>query len=387
MLHNRYLERGGEDTSFQMEVDLLRHHGCTVEVYEENNKRIEKLGVLRTALRSSWSVESYRNIRKMLREQKFDVLHVQNFFPLISPSAYYAAHHENVPVVQTLRNYRLLCPPGTFYRNDAICEDCLHKAVPWPGVMHKCYRGSFAGSAAIGAMVSLNRLMGTWRNKVDLYVALTDFSRDKFIEGGLPADKIVVKNNFIAPVPEVGPGGGGYVVFVGRLTREKGILTVLAAWERLDGKVPLKIVGTGPLEAEVKAAADRIPGIDYLGWQDPESVLDLMGKAEITLFPSQWYETFGRVVIESLAKGTPVVGSRLGAIAELIDDGRNGFLFRPGDPVDLSEKIVDAWAKRDKTNSIRSMLREEVVAKYSGEKNYPRLIEVYERAIRERRAA
>ena len=154
MLHNRYLERGGEDTSFQMEAELLRSNGCEVVTYEENNTRVQEIGRARTALGSIWSPYSYRKVRDILRSDHFDVMHVQNFFPLISPSAYYAAAHEGVAVVQSLRNFRLTCLPGTLSRNGGVCEDCVGKAVPWPGVVHGCYRGSVVGSFAVASMVA-----------------------------------------------------------------------------------------------------------------------------------------------------------------------------------------------------------------------------------------
>ena len=210
---------------------------------------------VRLALKTVWSSESYHILRRRLRERPYDLIHVQNFFPLISPAIYYAAQAEGVRVVQSLRNYRLLCPNAALFRDGRLCEDCVGRSVPWPGVVHKCYRGSRGATASVAAMLAVHRQLRTWQRMVDVYVALTGFARDKLIEGGLPADKIMVKPNFVAGDPAPGDGAGGYALFVGRLSPEKGLGTVLEAWQRLRGALPLKIVGEGPLAASVEEAA------------------------------------------------------------------------------------------------------------------------------------
>ena len=208
MVHNRYRDSGGEDLSFRMEVDMLRSNGCHVETLVEDNERVDQLGQVRTAMRSIWSPEIYRRVRAALRKQRFDVLHVQNFFPLISPSVYYAARAENVPVVQSLRNYRLICPAGTLYRDGKICEDCVGRIVPWPGVRRACYRNSIFGSSVVGGMLAVNHGLGTWFNMVDAYIAMTETMRDKFVQGGFSREKIFVKSNFLDPDPLPGRGDG-----------------------------------------------------------------------------------------------------------------------------------------------------------------------------------
>lgn len=381
MLHNRYLERGGEDTSFQMEADLLRSNGCEVVTYEENNTRVKDIGNFRTAAGTIWSPYSYRKIRGILRDDHFDVMHVQNFFPLISPSAYYAAAKEGVAVVQSLRNFRLTCLPGTLSRNGGVCEDCVGKAVPWPGVVHGCYRGSVVGSFAVASMVAVNKALGTWQEKVDAYIALTQFSRDKFVEAGLPADKVHIKSNSIHPMPDVGEGGGGYGLFIGRLAPEKGVDTMLDAWNRLDLDIPLKIVGTGPLMSEVERRAERDGNVEVLGWQEPSEVMELLGRAEYLVFPSEWYEGCPRVIIESLAKGTPVIAAQLGAAAEMIEDGRTGFMFRPGDDEDFAAAVTKAFSPDVDRPSMRATVRQDFLDKYTAGRNFDRFMEIYRAAI------
>ncbi|MBW4640141.1 MAG: glycosyltransferase [Gloeocapsa sp. UFS-A4-WI-NPMV-4B04] len=375
-VHNRYQIRGGEDESRESEERLLREMGHLVEVYEENNERIAELNPMRMAVNTVWSVEAYKTIRSRLREQPHDLVHVQNFFPLISPSIYYAAKAEKVPVVQTLRNYRLLCPNALFFRDGHVCEDCLGKFVPWPGILHACYRDRMA-TGVVTAMLTTHRMLRSWTEAVDIYIALTEFARQKFIQGGFPAEKIVVKPNFVHPDPGTGEGRGGYALFVGRLSPEKGISTLLEAWKQLGGKIPLKIVGDGPLALQVAEAAKQMLGVEWLERKPLEEVYELIGQAAFIVFPSEWYETFGRVAIEAFAKGTPVIAAAIGAIAELVEPERNGFHFRPGDPQDLAAKVELALSQPGKLAQMRQEARAEFEKKYTAKENYLRLMRIY----------
>jgi glycosyltransferase involved in cell wall biosynthesis len=375
-VHNRYQIRGGEDESRESEERLLREMGHLVEVYEENNERVAELNPMRMAVNTVWSVDAYQTIRSHLKEQIHDLVHVQNFFPLISPSVYYAAKAEKVPVVQTLRNYRLLCPNALFFRDGHVCEDCLGKFVPWPGILHTCYRNR-AATGAVTAMLTTHRMLRTWTEAVDIYIALTEFARQKFIQGGFPAEKIVVKPNFVHPDPGIGEGRGGYALFVGRLSPEKGIGTLLEAWKQLGGKIPLKIVGDGPLAPQVAEAAKQIMGVEWLERKSLKEVYELIGQAAFIVFPSEWYETFGRVAIEAFAKGTPVIAAAIGAIAELVEPERNGFHFRPGDSEDLVAKVELALSTSGKLAQMRQEARIEFETKYTAKKNYTRLMEIY----------
>ncbi|HET9837184.1 MAG TPA: glycosyltransferase, partial [Candidatus Angelobacter sp.] len=240
MLHNRYLIPGGEDQASAAEVSLLRGHGHEVELLEEDNRRIEQLGRVHTALRTVWSGESYRVIDRKLREGGFDVMHVQNFFPLWSPSVYYAAARNKVPAVQTLHNYRLMCVNSLFFRDQHVCDECLGSWLPWHGVLHGCYRESKAASAVVAGMIGAHKLSGTWRKRIATYIAVSEFTRQKYIAGGFPAEQIAVKPNFIHPSPKPGAGGGGYALFVGRLAPEKGIAALLEAWKSAHNPLPLK---------------------------------------------------------------------------------------------------------------------------------------------------
>jgi glycosyltransferase involved in cell wall biosynthesis len=378
--HNFYQRPGGEDEVFAAERELLEERGHEVDTITAHNDRIRDMGRATLAATTLWSRAGYREVRTMLRQRRPDVLHVHNTFPLLSPSIYHAARAEGVPVVQTLHNYRLLCPAATLYRAGKVCTDCLGRAVPWPAAQHGCYQGSRARSSGVVAMLTLHRALGTWTRTVARYVVMTEFGKAIFTKGGLPADRLVVKPHFLPTDPGPGAGAGGFVLFVGRLTSEKGVETLCAAWDRLAG-VPLKVVGDGPLAHVVQAAAMRNAGVEWLGQRSRDDVLALMGDAAIVVFPSQWYETFGLVIIESFARGVPVVAANVGGAPELIDDGRTGVLFRSGDAADLARRVSELIAAPAAQRDMRAEARREYESKYTPDRNYERLVGIYHDAI------
>ena len=380
MLHNRYLIPGGEDQCSVAEAGLLRDQGHEVELLEEDNRRIEQLGQAGTAMRTVWSRQSYRRIDELLRSRPFDILHVQNFFPLWSPSVYYAASRNRVPVVQTLHNYRLMCVNSLFFRDQHLCQECLGRFLPWHGVVHACYRNSRAASAIVAAMVGAHKIAGTWRNRVAVYIAVSEFAREIYIAGGLPAEKITVKPNFIHPTPPPGDGGGGYALYVGRLSQEKGIVTMLNAWKGAHSAIPLRIVGEGPLAELVTTATQECSRIEYLGAKSLPEVLDLMRNAEFLVFPSEWYETMGRTIMEAFAVGTPVVATDIGPPATMVVQGVTGFHFPPGNVAELRKQVE--WCSRN-LNQLRAMrpkARQAFEKSYTGTANARMLLAIYERA-------
>lgn len=380
-LHNRYQQTGGEDQVFAAEGSLLEERGHPVSRYTLHNDQISEMGRLRVVGATVWNGPVYREIRALIRRERPQVAHFHNTFPLMSPAAYHAARAEGVPVVQTLHNYRLLCPNALFFREGGVCEDCSGKVFPWPGVAHACYRGSRSSSAVVATTLGVHRVLGTWRRTVNAYVALTDFSREKFIEGGLPAEKIMVKPNFVEPDPGVGRGRGSYVLYVGRLSTEKGLETLLAAWERLGEKVPLKIVGDGPLGPMVAEAVRRLRGLEWLGRQPKDRVLAYMKDAKALVFPSVWYEGFPMVIVEALAVGLPIIASELGNMSSLIDHDRTGLKFRAHDPADLASKVEWATKHPAELGRMREEARAEFKAKYTAEANYRSLTGIYDRVI------
>jgi glycosyltransferase involved in cell wall biosynthesis len=381
LLHNYYQQPGGEDQVFASEANLLEAHGHRVLRCVSHNDRVAKMSRPALAKSTIWNGRTYRELRALIRRERPQVAHFHNTFPLLSPAAYYAARAEGVPVVQTLHNYRLLCPNALFFRDGGVCEDCLGRAVPWPGVAHACYRGSRTSSGAVAAMLSTHRVAGTWSRAVDTYIALTEFANQKFVQGGLPAEHTTVKPNFVDPDPGMGDGEGGYVLFVGRLSQEKGVDVLLAAWERLQGRVPLKVVGDGPSASQVAKATKRLRGVEWLGRQPEELVRTLMKGARALIFPSVWYEGFPMVIAEAYAVGLPVIASDLGSMSSLIDHGRTGLLFSPGDSEGLTSQVEWASSHPAELRRMREGARAEFVAKYTAERNYQMLMKIYETTI------
>ena len=259
LCHEFYRQFGGEDQSFLDEAAMLRSKGHEVVEYTRHSDEIARSSRVGTAIRSVWNAAAYREVRAIIRRERPDIMHCTNLFPLISPAAYKAAHDEGVPVVQALRNYRLVCPSATLVRDGKVCEDCLGKAVPWPAVRHGCYQKSRLGSAVVATTFGIHNVKGTWKH-VDCFYTPSHFARSVFMRAGIPAEQIEVKPNSVVPDPGVGSGDGGYALFVGRLAPEKGIGTLLKAWAELDEDFPLHVIGDGACRGLVEAAAARIGG-------------------------------------------------------------------------------------------------------------------------------
>jgi glycosyltransferase involved in cell wall biosynthesis len=374
-VHNFYQRPGGEDQVYLAEAALLERKGHAVLRYEEDNSRISVHNASTTAINAFWNNRSVRSLSNLVRSQKPDIAHFHNTFPLITPSAYYGIQRLGIPVVQTLHNYRLLCPGATFHRSGAVCEECTGSRLFLPALIHGCYRGSRPATAAVAAMLTIHRGVGTWRRMVDIYIALSEFARCKFIEGGLPADRIVVKPNFVAPDPGAGEGSGDYSLFVGRVSAEKGIKVLAEAWRALPD-IPLVVVGDGPM-----SDIQWPPGVTFLGQQPRQRVLELMRSARALIFPSVWYECAPMTILEAFSCALPVIASHLGSAAELVKDYRTGLVFRPGDAADLAAKVRWAFNHSERLQEMRCAARREFEEKYTAERNYKMLIEIYEIAI------
>jgi glycosyltransferase involved in cell wall biosynthesis len=384
-VHNHYLLAGGEDQVFESEARLLRERGHQVTQVEEQNAYPDsvskKIGM---AIDCVWSRRWHREFRALLQKSRPDVVHIHNFFPRISPSIYYACRREGVPVVQTLHNFRLLCAGAELYRDGKVCEECLDHGV-LRGVRYGCYQGSKLGTAVLTLMVDVHRRARTWSNMVDCYIALTEFSRSKLISGGLPADRIRVKPNFVLPDPGPKTGCGDYALFVGRLVQSKGVISMLEAWKELS-TIPLHIIGDGPcreqIENELKTGS--LPSVTYRGRLPRAETLAAMKNARFLVFPSEWYEGFPVTIAEAFACGIPVVGSRLGAMQEIIADGATGLHFQAGDVRDLRQKMQWAWDHPAEMEQMGRRARKEFEQKYTAEQNILMLEEAYEFAMASR---
>jgi glycosyltransferase involved in cell wall biosynthesis len=373
---------GGEDASVEDEVRLLTARGHEVIRYTRHSGSIGDAPPLELAWRAVWNPQTYDEARALIVDERPDVVHCTNTFPLLSPSIYHAAKAEGVPVVQALRNYRLLCPSAVLFREGRICESCLGRRFAWPSIVHGCYHGNRMQTTVAAVTTAWHHLRGTWGDAVDLYYAPTEFARRRFVAAGMPAHRIGVKPNFVDPDPGLRENGGEYAVFVGRHAPEKGTATLVEAWRRLDTPLSLRFVGDGPLTDEVVAATRVDPRIEWLGPRSPSEVVEIMGNAALFVMPSLWYETFGRTIIEAFAVGTPVVATRLGAMAELVRDEETGLLAAPGDPVDFAGKIQRILDSATLRAELRAAARREYLEKYTANVNYRILMSLYDRAIR-----
>lgn len=385
--HNRYQLAGGEDTVVAEEMRMLVAHGHSVELHSADNDAIAgaKAQAL-TAIRSFYSRPSYDRLSAHIDAFQPDILHVHNFFPTLSPSIYFAAEHHRVPVVQTLHNYRLLCAGAYLFREGKPCEQCLDKHSFLPAVEHACYRGSRPGSAIVGGVTALHNTLGTWKNRIDRYIMLTRFSAQKLGEHLIPAEKIRLKPNFV-PDLGIGAGDGNFILFVGRLSPEKGLATILEADRLGTLALPIHIAGDGPLADEVAKACER-PGsrLTYLGRRSRPEVMDLMKRATALLVPSLWYEGFPMVMVEALSFGLPILSSRIGGLPEIVEEGVSGLLFEPGNPAALSGTI-DQLASQVDLPAMRQQARRRFEEQYTEDKNHQMLIDIYNEAIDEKKRA
>jgi glycosyltransferase involved in cell wall biosynthesis len=385
MLHDRYAIRGGEDESTDAEVAILRQNNHDVDLWDVTNKSISDAGVMKTGLNAIWSRDMYWHMREKCRTGSYDLVHIQNFFPLFSPSVHHACAAEKTPVVQALRNYRLFCLNGIFFRDGHVCEDCTFWSFPWPGIIHKCYRESLPGSVVVASMLGTHRTLRTWQDKVSCFYTLSGFAKEKFVEAGFASEDVFVKPNFVFPDPGVASEKQNFIFFAGRLSPEKGISFLLKTWQQFNLTTPLKIAGDGPMLSEVISASQSSPNIEYVGRLSLDQTYDYLGKARFALFPTEWFETFGRIVIEAFAKGTPVLASDIGAGASLIDDGKNGLKYKTGDMDDFVQKLLWMWNNAEQTTIMGKNARREYEEKYTPEKNYEMLMSIYQTAMERNR--
>lgn len=374
IVHNSYQQNGGEDSVMEAETAMLAKQGHIVKLFLRQNETLRHISRANAAAQTIWSLPGARDFEAVLRSFNPDVVHVHNTFPLISPSIYWVADQRSVPIVQTLHNFRLLCPQAMFLRNGKVCEDCLGK-IPWRGALRGCYRESRSQSAVLVGMVTLHRAIGTWKNKVTRYIALNEFCRNKFIQGGLPAARIVIKPNFVdaaAPVEGVRAG----FLFVGRLSAEKGV-DVLVDAANICGTSVIRVAGGGPQAGLL----ENVPGVTRLGALSSDSVRTEMSQAMALILPSICYEGFPMTLVEAFSSSLPVIASRLGSLPELVSDGVTGILFDPGNANDLANKLAWALQHPGEMAQMGRNARARYEAEFTAERNYQQLMAIYADAI------
>lgn len=381
MVHNFYQIGGGEHTVYKNEVNMLRENGYEVVEYTRSNDELKqsKLKLLLLPFTTIWSIKTYREVKKIIKEQNIEIVHCHNTFPLISPSVYYAARKKKVPVVQTIHNFRFLCPGAIFYRDGRICEECREKQNFKSALKHKCYRNSKIQTLVVTLMLKIHRRLGTY-SKIN-YIFLTDFNRQKFDKLiDINGSNVFVKPNFVKNTIEVEAKSEveKTFVFASRLEESKGIKYLLKQWLNLPKDYELHIYGDGPLEDYVKKEIKNIPNIKYLGFQKQGVIFEDMKNSMAMIFPSLWYEGYPMIIAESMAIGCPVLSSNLGNEGDIVSTSKGGVTFNP----EMKNDFVNAIDEIVKNNK---ELRKNALLYYkdflSKEKNYTIQNNIYEKII------
>ncbi|MBN3870454.1 glycosyltransferase family 4 protein [Nostoc sp. JL33] len=387
LIHNRYRLAGGEDGVVKAEQSLLKANDHHVSLLEVSNRDIKNTcDKVTTAINAIYSYSGKQQVRIKISQLRPDVVHVHNFFPLLSPSIYDACREYGLSIVQTLHNYRLACPKAMPFRNAKVCVDCFGQTVPWSSVVHGCYRDSRLQSSVIAAMNSWHRLRGTWQEQVDAYIVFTQFQKDKMLQAGLPAEKLYIKPNFVFAPDSRNQNGehSDYLLFVGRLSEEKGVSVLIDAYVQKKLCTPLKIVGDGPCRQKLQQQIKNTRSenfIEFLGFQDKPTVLALMQNARFLVFPSIWYEGFPLTIAEAFACGLPVVVSKLGSMVEIVEDGVTGLHFEAGNHTDIAAKIEWATTHPEAMRTMGKNARQVYETKYAPEANYQQLMTIYQQVI------
>jgi glycosyltransferase involved in cell wall biosynthesis len=378
-IHDFYQRFGGEDAVALSEKQLLQEHGEEVIPYTRHNDEIKnyRLGQ-RLALPGEviYSRRTSTDLRDVVEKHCPDVAYIHNFFPLISPSVYPTLRSLGVPCVQVVHDFRMLCPIGVFYTRGQVCERCKHGNF-FHAVRYRCYRESYVASAIASSSIALHRLTGGL-DKVDGYVCLTEFTRQKLLEVGVASEKLFLKPNFI-DASQVSPSmGGGYVLFLGRLAEEKGLWTLIRAFESLP-HLALKIAGTGPLEDDLRDYVRRknLGHIEIVGFKSGQEKWDLLRGSLFVVIPSEWYETFCLIVLEAYAAGKAVLAARIGSLPYVVEEGETGALFEAGNSDDLAAKTSAMMLRADELRLMGRRGRQLAETKYSPEQNYRQLMDIF----------
>lgn len=383
LVHNHYKQTGGEDTVFFTEAALLEEHGHTVEKLTFSNKDVNSTAEkLQAALGIVYNPKGARAVEEKIKQFRPDVVHVHNFFPLVSPAVFYVCQKLNVPVVTTLHNYRFICPSAYLHYHGKLHMENVHKVFPVNAILDGAYRDSRFQTASVVLTTGIHKLLGTWRNKVDLFIALTPGAAKLFQKSSLNPrpEQLVVKPNFTADLGLGDREREDYFLYVGRLSPEKGLETLLKAHARHPFK--LKIIGDGPLRSMVEAHAAKHPSLKYLGYQKRDQVIEELKSAKSLIFPSEWPEMFGMSIIEAFSTGTPVIASKIGGGEYLVQHQRNGLHYTPGDAQALVKQVELLQQLPDLARTLGQNARKSYEHNYTPEANYAMLLQIYEQAIR-----
>ena len=383
IVHNHYVHPGGEDEVVKAEKSMLEKFGHKVLLYEATNFQIKErrlLGKLSFAFKEVyWSRKSYNAIVRIIKKEKPDIAHFHNTFLSVTPSAYDACYDSGIPIVQTLHNYRFLCPIGVFYRKGQLCEDCLRVGI-MSAVVNKYWKNSYVYSLILVRILKQFEKKKIFSEKIDKYIALSPFSRQKFVDNRFNPEEIFIKPNFIELDSGPAQMNGKYGLFIGALRDYKGIKTLLKAWKNSKIDFPLKILGAGPLQEELKIYV-KGEKVEFLGTKPLTETLSLIKASLFLVVPSECYETFSRVAMEAFACGVPVIATNHGALKDLVENRRTGLFFERADSNDLAEKIDLLVKNPSLAKELGENARKVYQERYAESENYDQLIEIYSRTI------
>jgi len=390
--HNFYgsTAPSGENNVYLAERKLLKDNGHVILEYTRESDEIRDKGIrgdIKGALSTPWNPFSVRGLKKVLEDERPDILHVHNTFPLLSPAIFRAARKTKTATILTLHNYRIFCAAAIPLRDGMPCTECLDKRSVIPALRYGCYRQSRLATLPLAIMISLHRKIGTWHKDVDAFIVLTEFQKNKMIEGGLPSDSIYIKPHFYPNPPQPVPWEERYprIIFIGRLSKEKGVHVLIEAWQRWGPEAPLlEIIGDGPergsLEREA-GKADNTVRIKFYGQLQFPETQERLSRSRLLILPSLCFEGFPMVIREAFSLGIPVAASRMGSIPCIVTEGVNGRLFIPGDPDDLYRIVKGLWTEQERLARMAGTARAEFENEYTAEKNYKRLMEIYDLAL------
>lgn len=381
LLHNNYQQKGGEDSVLENEYQLLKQENSVEKLLFNNDNIKSSFDKLKIGVSSLYNYKSSKLLEQKIDEFKPDIIHVHNFFPIASPSIFYVAQQLNIPIVMTLHNYRLICPNALLFKDNEICEKCINKTFPIDGVVNGCYRDSKVQTLSLALMSFFHKKVKTWNNKVDKYITLTNFAKEKILHSSLNLNskQIVVKPNF---VEDYGYSyeKEDYFIFIGRLSIEKGINLLLDTFKKNNKK--LLIIGGGSLEKEVLTASDSHENITYLGFQGKEFIIEKLTKAKALIFSSIWYEGMPMTILESFSTGTPVLVPNIGGPNEMIENNVNGLIYDANNVNSLIQSINTLLDKNDEDYKEMCInARESYLEAYSPSKNYEYLMNIYKEVI------
>lgn len=379
-IHNFYMIPGGECSVVRAEKRLLESRGHEVVQFAYDSGDIEDYSWARKSVAFAqipYNIQASRKLSRFLEKNEPDIAHVHNVFPLLSPSVYVTLKRHGIPVVQTVHNYRFLCPNGFFYTQGRICEDCMQRGFI-SAVRKRCMRDSAGVSLLYASAIWYARKSGNIFRNIDRFIALNRFSADKLTAGGVPGGKIRVCGNFVEKFFDAPSPKKSYILYLGRLSVEKGLRTLFTALRKVPG-VRLKLAGIGPLEQELRGYVDANPGMDveFIGYVKGDDKERQVREAICTVMPSEWYENFPISVAESLAMGTPVVASRIGGLPEMIEHEQTGLLFTPGDAEELARCINRLVMNKATTERLAKNAVDSAARLFSAEVHYRQLMEIF----------